>query len=365
MQSPVTHAVEYGGLGGVPANPDPNNSRSKSIFIYTLAAGQTKSDGVRVVNNSNQIKTIQLYATDSEVASGGSFACRQKADDKKDVGRWVRLDNSEVRLDPATSQVVPFKVQVPSGVSVGEHNGCLVIQEKDGPTEQSDNGVQLSFRSAIRMAVTVPGDIKKEVVFSDLLVKPDSQKYTLTAQLQNRGNVSLDTDVAVVVKNGFGRQVYQNGGVYPLLAQKRSIDLNFEFPRPFWGGWYKITGTADYNNEPKLSLGDQAKKNTRATAPAQNIFIPPQPVAAVIELAVGLLALLIGLLMAYVLRKSRRVSKTWQSYTVKSGDTLASLAKKRGTNLRTVARTNKIKAPYKLTTGQSIKLPSKLNKSGE
>lgn len=353
----LVHAVEYGGLGGIPANPDPNNSRTKSIFVYTIASGQAKQDAINVINNTAETKTVEVYATDSEIASGGSFACRQKVDAKNVVGGWIQLSKSEVTLEPNTNQIVPFKVTLPAAVSVGEHNGCLVIQEKSAAPQKAGGGVQLSFRSALRVAITVPGDIKKDVEFTALHIKPESKKYIFTATLTNKGNVSLDTDVRVFVTSWYSHLVYQNGGVYPLLAQKTPVELNFEYPRPFWGGFYKVSAHADYNGDPNERLGSNAPKNVRKVIPTRLLFVMPRSSAVAIELL--MLLLLIALVLMIIMRFAgrKKVAKSWHAYTVREGDTVVNLAHNRATKWKTIAKINKLKAPYDLKTGTKIKLP--------
>src|SRR5687768_11321521 len=87
---PVTHAAEYGNIGGHPSNPIPGNARSNSIFIHTINPGQTVSDAVTVVNYTKDTKTLQIYATDSIISSGGAFGCAQQVENKKGVGAWIR-----------------------------------------------------------------------------------------------------------------------------------------------------------------------------------------------------------------------------------------------------------------------------------
>lgn len=356
----IVGAVEYGGLGGLPANPDPNNPRTKSIFVYTIPPGETKQDGVNVINNTNESKIVEVYATDSEISSGGSFACRQKVDPLTAVGSWVKLYQAEVVLPPGSNQVIPFEVAIPKSISVGEHNGCIVIQEKAASTEQSGNGVQLSFRSALRVAITIPGDIVKDVEFTGLTFKHDAKKYTLKANLTNKGNVSLDTDVQVYITNLFGRNIYKNGGVYPLLAQKTPAEFNFEFTRPFWGGIYRIAGTAEYNGDIKEPLGSSAPKNVRKTAPSQWLFVVPQPKALVVELLVLLLLIVSIWIMLKRVRGRRKTARTWKTFTVEEGDTLVGLARSWHTNWKTIAKINKLRAPYELKPGSKIKLPAKV-----
>ena len=123
-------AIEYGGIGGRPAYPDENNERTESIFIYESAPGTIEEDGIVVVNNTAETKTILVYATDTTPSSGGGFACKQYAEEITDIGTWFKLEKNEVTLPAGKNEIIPFTVSIPSDVSVGEHDACLVVQEK-------------------------------------------------------------------------------------------------------------------------------------------------------------------------------------------------------------------------------------------
>ncbi len=356
-------AVEYGGVGGVPANPDPANPRTSSIFVYKLGASEVKEDGLKVANNSSQTKTLEIYATDSEISSGGSFACKQKVDARQQVGSWITFAKSEVTLEPNTNEVVPFTVNMPAQIEPGEHDGCIVIQEKDGVAKASGNGVVLGVRSALRVVITAPGDIKKDLLITDLKIVPNSKKHVITLSMKNNGNVSLDTDVKVEVRNMFGKVTYHNGGVYPILAEKRTFELNFEMQHTFWGGLYKAQATAEYNSDPKTELGQQSNTRTKRTSPTKYIVIMPKLGALVIYLF--MLALLGAGIWLKRKKKTRKqhIGDTWKEYTVKKQDTLHHLADKHDAPWKTIVKVNKLKPPYKLETGSTIKLPPLPSKS--
>lgn len=91
-------AVEYGGFGGRPAYPRADNPRTESIFIHTLEPGAVQEEGVLVVNNTAEPKTLLVYATDSTPSTGGAFACKQFSEPKVDVGAWITLANQRLRL---------------------------------------------------------------------------------------------------------------------------------------------------------------------------------------------------------------------------------------------------------------------------
>lgn len=57
--------------------------------------------------------------------------------------------------------------------------------------------------------------------------------------------------------------------------------------------------------------------------------------------------------------------KDFEEYTVKAGDTLSELAKKWGTSVEEIALLNKIKDPNVIITGQILKVPKAIEKTGE
>lgn len=59
-------------------------------------------------------------------------------------------------MEPGTNEIIPFTITVPKNASVGEHNGCILIQEKKNSPKEDQAGMSLSVRTGIRVAVTVP-----------------------------------------------------------------------------------------------------------------------------------------------------------------------------------------------------------------
>ncbi|MBU1176853.1 DUF916 domain-containing protein, partial [Patescibacteria group bacterium] len=197
-------AMESGGMGGRPAYPSSDNPRTESIFIHTLEPGAIQEEGILLVNNTEEQKTLQVYAVDSMVSSGGAFACRQMTEPKEGVGSWIELAKSEVTLDSGTNEIVPFTIAVPQNAGVGEHNGCIVIQEKKEKVE-GQTGMTLSFRTGLRVAITIPGKIirKLEIVGFTVTSQKDGN-FLLQPKVKNIGNVSIDADVQVVTRYFFG-----------------------------------------------------------------------------------------------------------------------------------------------------------------
>lgn len=350
------HGIEDGGIGGKPANPRPDNPRSTSIFVYELQPGEVRHDEVQVINNTASEKTLLVYAVDSQIASGGAFSCAQKIDEPLSVGAWITLAKNEVTVAPNSFQNVSFTVNVPQSASAGESNGCIVVQDAQRSATSENGGITLSFRTAIRVAITIPGEISKNLAFTGLTIKPiENQKLRLSAGLKNNGNVSLDSDLRVVVQTLFGSPLKTAGGVFPVLARSEA-SFNFEVDEPFWGGWYVVSAAATYNADADKSIGQSGTTQTITSSQA-TIFVAPHPAAALVML--GVVVAIISTTTAIVLRKRHytQLHRKATTYTVNHGDTLQTIAQKRNLSWQSIAAINKLKAPYHLEAGQQLKIP--------
>lgn len=356
--APIAGAVEYQGIGGRPANPVEDNPRTQSIFVYELDPGSSKEDAVRVFNNTDTTRTITLDAVDSVLSSGGAFACAQSADAKSDVGAWTVLSKTKLVLPAGGSATVPFTVTVPKDVAVGEHDGCITIQDESRSSASSKSGVVLGFRSGIRMAVSIPGKVVKSLTIDSVDVRDNKgSTYLVVPTVTNDGNVSLDTDVVVNFESLFGTQVGEKlESTYPVL-QRSSASWNLPLEQPFWGGWYRAKTAVTYNSNPTAGLGSKVGSSETKEMKSGVFFAPPTLPAALIELTVLAVAgIAIG---GYVRRQQdiKHIRAHWVDYTVKKGDTLASIAKHRHTSWRKMARVNRVKAPYTLENGHKLKVP--------
>lgn len=355
LSAPVASAAD-GGIGGRPANPDPANPRTKSIFIYSLKATEEKKDAVLVMNNTSKEQVISLYAVDGILTNTGAYTCKQASEQKSDLGSWVTFSQPQITLPANTSREVPFTVTVPGQVDVGEHNGCIVFESASDEGDVQGN-VRIRTRQAIRMAVTLPGDLKKEIFIDTFTVEPINGFKQFLLTVSNKGNVSADVNTKVLLKTLWGSTVYMNEGGYPVLANT-SLQLSFVNEAwPFWGGWYKASSEITYDSRPGVyNVKGSEHLVTKKSSPL-TVFVAPAPLAVVAYLVTlgALAASVVWMVRRY--RENQRVA-VWTERKVKKGETLTELAAHYNVNWRTIARANKLKVPYVLTEGDSLKLPA-------
>ncbi len=361
--APTANAVEFGNIGGKPARPDPKNPRTQSIFIKNASPGQTVSDVIQVVNYTGETKTLQVYAVDAIVSSGGSFGCAQLVDEKKGVGSWVKMSREEVTLPSGGEEEVPFTVTPPkTGADIGENDGCIVIQEKDATpqnVEGENSSIALSFRTAIRLAVFLPGEVKKSVeILGYAAAKGENGDYVLKPRVRNNGNVSLDVVLNTYTKGILGGNEDNYNQESPLLRGVTS-DWNIPYKRPFWGGWYTSRFTVTYDSNVSNSLGESVNPNM-VTLNSKRIFffVPPTLLAALIELVV--LAIIAFLLRKLYLRLfgGKRETRDWKTIIISNQTDIGALASAYGIKWKKLAKVNRLRPPYMLRQGDRIKVPA-------
>jgi len=375
-----------GGVGGRPANPDPDNPRTQSIFIYTLESGKTKSDQLYLSNGSDTDQVVQLYAVDGTVSNTGAFTCEQEVEPRDDMGKAIQLSKNEVTVPANGNLLVDFTVTVPNKSDVGEHDGCIVIQKKEDTTQQQTGSIQVHTRTAVRVVVIVPGDIHREIGITDFTAASSfkkGQKTYIGPQvsfgLKNSGNVSADVAVIVHIRDLFGNEMVAPGasgqkaffsGQYPVIADSTfTVNYDAEF-QPFFGGWYKVTAGIAYNKKAGTFGVDAAATDiVRDESEAVTIFFWPSTWCFVIFGMVVLSALsFVGwrIIQSRDAKKRARDSlkrpseKTmWGAYEIQEGDTIGQLAAKSGVAIGKIAVMNKLETPYTLEPGQKIYLPRK------
>ena len=358
----VPAGAATGGIGGRPANPDPNNPRTESIFIYTLDKGASKQDQVLVSNGSSETKTVELYPVDGVVTNTGAYTCKQRAEARSAIGEWLTLDRTIVTLDPGATTRVDFVLNMPANADVGEHNGCIVFETKDDEG-QANGSIRVKTRQAVRVVATVPGQLHREITMTSFNIRRDTNAANRQLRhydigLKNVGKVSADTSVRVQLTTLFGKELYRNGGQYPVLADQK-LELSFDdTTRPFFGGWYKVTAQITYNKTAgSFGLSKNEQDLVVVNADPQVIFIAPS-VGGIVVIA----ATVGGLVAAYVYRrvhKSRKAARyrDWRSYDVQPGDTIESIAAKHHVSWRQLADANALKAPYSLSGHKTLRVP--------
>ena len=418
--APKVSAIEYGMLGGKPANPDSNVADSSSWFIYKLAPGEKKEDALLVMNLYENELGVLVYAADGTKSSGGGFALKQYTEGKEEVGSWVKFypenvpaifqgvfdgkegkiiefcalsdqdlqtaigknklsdqdfdtykkwcqGTEEVTLSLAAkeSKKIPFVFAVPDKADVGEHTGGILIQKAqldDAGADQQGSAVKLTTRVGVRIYETVPGQVVKNLSFSDFaLVKnyrelnfmrwfeknPKPEDFLVQGNVTNSGNVSVDFQNVINIKDDlFGKRTQEitDRNFQVLKADTFISNYSWESPR---FGKYTFAMGLKYTD-------DQGKEQSTYSNPITIWIFPWRELIAVLVGALLLGGIYLGR-KTYLKKKYGGIG--WVQYSVKKSDTIAKLAEKYDVAWEILVRTNKMKPPFLLEAGMVILVP--------
>lgn len=347
-------ALESSGVGALPANPRPDAPRSKSIFVHVAAQGSKLSDAVNVVNNTDKERRVSVYAVDSQASSDGAFACAQAADEKKAVGSWVTLEQTEVTVPAHDTVKVPFEIQIPEKADVGEQNGCIVVQDTSTDAKQQSGGVVLNFRSAIRIAITIPGDLHAKLSLLEVSQHQSADGSAIVSpHYKNDGNISLDATIetSLVPLLGFGKST--KGGQFPALSHTEA-SFNFKHENLGWGGWYRRVVTTKYTPITTATVKDQVRSLPERS---DIVFIAPTTDKLFIEL---LVFMLVGALAVYAIRyraNEKLLHSALSDYRIKKDDNIQTIAAAHAISWKKLAKLNQLKPPYTLKHGDTLRVP--------
>lgn len=193
-----------------PAGPL-GTAETRSYFVYSLEPGAWVEDVVAIVNHSEEPLELSLFGTDAYTnPDNGSFGLLPTEDDPDDVGSWVRLATDSVTVPARARMEIPFMVQVPANATPGDHAGGIVSSYVSTVIDEDDKEVLFDARIAVRIYLTVPGDLTPKLEVRDLETTFDLSSNGLTGTLTvdytvaNPGNVRLGGEEVVSAAGPFG-----------------------------------------------------------------------------------------------------------------------------------------------------------------
>jgi hypothetical protein len=157
---PAAFGASNGQWAIEPYNP-PGTIAGRSIFNFSVRAGQTVSDEATLANLSDKPLQFKIYAADAyNTPKGGGFALRLSHQRQHEVGVWVHLPFSEYRLAPKTQVTFPFKLTVPLGVGAGDYAGGIVAENVTPSSEVKGHvHILVHLGVGVRIYVRVLGKV--------------------------------------------------------------------------------------------------------------------------------------------------------------------------------------------------------------
>jgi hypothetical protein len=172
-------------------------------FSYALPRGGQSRDALLIVNRGRIPLTVSLHGADAFTADDGSIDLLSAEAKSKDVGAWVQLDETTVRVPRGRSVDVPFRLALPDSAAPGDHLGGIVALVKQAGTTDR--------LATIKIRLQVSGELKPALAVEDLKVhysgtpNPFGEgSVAVTYTVRNTGNTIVAARQAAAVTGPFG-----------------------------------------------------------------------------------------------------------------------------------------------------------------
>lgn len=360
LPSPAS-AVEVGGIGILPANPDPTQLLTKSWFIYEVDPGATIEDAVILRNKKDTAVKVKLEAVDATIASDGTFGLLDVTSSSQyDIASWTKLEATELTLKPLTDTTVPFTITIPKDAEVGDHIGGLVIYRTDNIPDQvaRSGGTQVNIftRVGARIYLTVLGDITRGFKLLGRSFYGSGKKIIFRFRAKDTGNVRNVLEADIKIYNLFGLFDEQKNVEIGQIMPKKALSARIIWPgkdRPIFGPYLAIMKIRDAYEPLNHDVITTPSPKTITTW-AITFFIP------YVETAIFLFLLFLAWFIYQFIIWRRLVTLARRPllvHKIKKGDHLMGIAHRYGIAWKLIAKLNGVKPPYGLSNVKQLYVP--------
>jgi hypothetical protein len=181
-----------------------------------LAKGASVRDSVTLWNYGDTDLLFKIYAKDAFNTAEGGFDLLTATQPSTDVGGWVALEQSTVRVPARSGLPVPFTLTVPPNATPGDHAAGLVASLATSGAPDAERNVLVDHRVGSRLYLRVPGVLNPSLTIDEVeatyrhVVNPvGSGELDVTFTVTNAGNIRLKGSQKVTLSGPFGRTLQE------------------------------------------------------------------------------------------------------------------------------------------------------------
>ncbi|MBQ3296854.1 hypothetical protein IJH01_01850 [Candidatus Saccharibacteria bacterium] len=223
-----------------------------------LEAGQTYTGSITVVNPSDATTDFSYKVTVNPFGVVGSNYTVDLATEynRSMITKWITINEPTGTLKPNESRQVEFTIKVPADAPAGGQYAALSVAADDS----MDSGDGLSVQSVLEMASIIYARVDGETVHEGKILENNIPSFalttpvTLTATIENTGNVHDYANYTITVKNFFTGQVIlpteENDGHYSeVIMPETTYESQREISNLPVIGVVNVTQTIRFNGE--------------------------------------------------------------------------------------------------------------------
>lgn len=191
----------------------PVKKQPRPNINVTVERGKTHKDSVIVSNFSTRDLTLKIYPQDAFQKSDGGFDLRTSAQPAEDLGAWIKVAATHVKVPARSTATVPFEITVPTNAPAGDHAAGIVTSLTSSTTDAGGAQVAVEHRVGTRVYLRVAGPVAPSVLLQDVSVSYQQPaalglagfgSARVAYTVVNTGNTRMSGEVLGQVTGPFG-----------------------------------------------------------------------------------------------------------------------------------------------------------------
>jgi hypothetical protein len=250
-----------------------------------LTPGKAYADSVTVANYTSAPLDFHIYASDAINTPGGGLSLRPRTAVQQDIGSWIHLPYSTLRVAAHAAIGVPFTIIPPQEATPGDHVGGIVAEDIQGTASKSGSApVTVVQAVGVRVYGNVVGPLHPGLALPQMSVSVDQSIATefsssvdarVTFHVHNSGNTVLSPMATVRLSSPLGT-----------AATKRFL-VNEILPGNSLGYSLRFSGLTTYGHlRVEVSVVGKGAK----TSSASTVWTVPWALLVLVVLALVLAA---------------------------------------------------------------------------
>ncbi len=211
--------------------PAGSPAATEGYYLLPADPGTRIDERLTLQNTSTEAIDILLAPVDASTGPYGGVSYGTPGSPVKQVGTWIALSQSRVRLGAGQAVDVPFTVSVPSDAAPGDHLAGIAawIPAKESPPAGSPSpgggvAVTVQMRRVLAVQVVVSGSAEAKLAVDGVKALPQGNGMNLGITIANTGQLLTQAKGIVTLPDtGFKKEFNVNTFVpgtsieYPVL----------------------------------------------------------------------------------------------------------------------------------------------------
>ena len=290
-----------------------DDPRARRYIVDHLSPGATITRSFEVSNGTDRRVTIPLYPVaaslqdDQFVPAGGRAS--------NELTTWMRIDPSEVTLDPNGRATATVTISVPEDVEAGERYG-VVMAELPPPPPEPGQTIAVVSRAGLRVYLSVGPGAEPPTAFRLVTFAPmldDDGTPAVTIESCNSGGRALDLTGELQLTDGPGGTSagpFATEGATTLAPSECGtvpITLRDGLPRGPWKATVTLrSGRREQQAEATITFPTEAGTTAAPVAAKPKEVTGTTGGKLALLLALLLLLLVLGLLLWLLWRRRKK-----------------------------------------------------------